>query len=164
VVEKRVPILFPLKLHYVPVVSSNVIWRSTSWMLSTSGMFFAIIGVGLPFLLWLGQLGASEDMRSFLFFLLVLPIVMLPRASQWFRTIQYYGLPFSTIKQKREIAAPATPLVSLQASTTDSPFCPKPQWEFPRLCRGGSKSLTDTAAPSTKLRIASRQAHEEGFD
>src|ERR1700720_2034113 len=42
----------------------------------------------------------------------------------------------------------------------------KPQWEFPRLCRGGSKSLTypavDTAAPSTKLRIASRQAHEEG--
>ena len=44
----------------------------------------------------------------------------------------------------------------------------KPQWEFPRLCRGGSKSLTypavDTAAPSTKLRIASRQAHEEGFD
>jgi glucose/arabinose dehydrogenase len=45
---------------------------------------------------------------------------------------------------------------------------PKPQWEFPRLCRGGSKSLTypavDTAAPSTKLRIASRQAHEEGFD
>src|ERR1700730_1081573 len=43
----------------------------------------------------------------------------------------------------------------------------KPQWEFPRLCRGGSKSLTypavDTAAPSTKLRIASRQAHEEGF-
>jgi hypothetical protein len=46
--------------------------------------------------------------------------------------------------------------------------CPKPQWEFPRLCRGGSKSLTypavDTAAPSTKLRIASRQAHEEGFD
>ena len=98
-VEKRVPILFPLKLHYVPVVSSNVIWRSTSWMLSTSVMFFAIIGVGLPFLLWLGQLGASEDMRSFLFFLLVLPIVMLPRASQWFRTIQYYGLPFSTIKQ-----------------------------------------------------------------
>src|ERR1700736_5657899 len=46
--------------------------------------------------------------------------------------------------------------------------CAKPQWEFPRLCRGGSKSLTypgvDTAAPSTKLRIASRQAHEEGFD
>jgi hypothetical protein len=44
----------------------------------------------------------------------------------------------------------------------------KPQWEFPRLCRGGRKSLTypavDTAAPSTKLRIASRQAHEEGFD
>ena len=43
---------------------------------------------------------------------------------------------------------------------------PKPQWEFPRLCRGGSKSLTypavDTAAPSTKLRIVSRQAHEEG--
>src|ERR1700738_3171191 len=41
----------------------------------------------------------------------------------------------------------------------------KPQWEFPRLCRGGSKSLTypavDTAAPSTKLRIVSRQAHEE---
>ena len=35
---------------------------------------------------------------------------------------------------------------------------PKPQWEFPRLCRGGSKSLTypavDTAAPSTKLQIA----------
>jgi DNA-binding transcriptional LysR family regulator len=47
-------------------------------------------------------------------------------------------------------------------------YTPKPQWEFPRLCRGGSKSLTypavDTAAPSTKLRIASRQAHEEGFD
>jgi YD repeat-containing protein len=42
----------------------------------------------------------------------------------------------------------------------------KPQWEFPRLCRGGSKSLTypavDTAAPSTKLRIVSHQAHEEG--
>src|SRR5258708_11601651 len=39
----------------------------------------------------------------------------------------------------------------------------KPQWEFPRLCRGGSKSLTypavDTAAPSTKLRIVSRQDH-----
>ena len=37
---------------------------------------------------------------------------------------------------------------------------PKPQWEFPRLCRGGSKSLTypavDTAAPSTKLRMVSR--------
>jgi uncharacterized protein YjiS (DUF1127 family) len=36
----------------------------------------------------------------------------------------------------------------------------KPQWEFPRLCRGGSKSLTypavDTAAPSTKLRMVSR--------
>src|ERR1700730_1560636 len=42
------------------------------------------------------------------------------------------------------------------------------QWKSPRPCRGGSKSLTypavDTAAPSTKLRIASRQAHEEGFD
>jgi hypothetical protein len=42
----------------------------------------------------------------------------------------------------------------------------KPQWEFPRLCRGGSKSLTypavHTAAPSTKLRIVSHQAHEEG--
>src|ERR1700724_1072833 len=50
----------------------------------------------------------------------------------------------------------------------ERPRDPKPQWEFPRLCRGGSKSLTypvvDTAAPSTKLRIASRQAHEEGFD
>jgi hypothetical protein len=44
---------------------------------------------------------------------------------------------------------------------------PKPQWEFPRLCRGGSKSLTypavDTVGPSTKLRIVSSQAHEEEF-
>jgi hypothetical protein len=43
----------------------------------------------------------------------------------------------------------------------------KPQWEFPRLCRGGSKSLTypavDTVGPSTKLRIVSSQAHEEEF-
>jgi hypothetical protein len=42
----------------------------------------------------------------------------------------------------------------------------KPTREFPRLCRGGSKSLTypavDTAAPSMKLGIVSRQAHEEG--
>jgi hypothetical protein len=54
------------------------------------------------------------------------------------------------------------------ASRLDARPITKPQWEFPRLCRGGSKSLTypavDTAAPSTKLRIASRQAHEEGFD
>ena len=45
---------------------------------------------------------------------------------------------------------------------------PKPQWEFPRLCRGGSKSLTypavDTAGLSAKLRIVSRQAHEEECD
>jgi hypothetical protein len=44
----------------------------------------------------------------------------------------------------------------------------KPQWEFPRLCRGGSKSLTypavDTASLSAKLRIVSRQAHEEECD
>jgi hypothetical protein len=44
---------------------------------------------------------------------------------------------------------------------------PKPQWEFPRLCRGGSKSLTypavDTVGLSTKLRIVSSQAHEEEF-
>ena len=43
----------------------------------------------------------------------------------------------------------------------------KPQWEFPRLCRGGSKSLTypavDTVGPSTKLRIVSSQAYEEEF-
>jgi adenine-specific DNA-methyltransferase len=42
----------------------------------------------------------------------------------------------------------------------------KPQWEFPRLCRGGSKSLTypevDSASPSMRLRIVSRQAHEKG--
>jgi hypothetical protein len=42
------------------------------------------------------------------------------------------------------------------------PITIKPTREFPRLCRGGSKSLTypvvDTAAPSTKLRIVSRQA------
>ena len=33
----------------------------------------------------------------------------------------------------------------------------KPSWEFPRLCRGGSRSLTypavNTAGPSTKLQI-----------
>ena len=44
----------------------------------------------------------------------------------------------------------------------------KPQWEFPRLCRGGSKSLTypavDTAGLSAKLRIVSRQTHEEECD
>src|SRR5258707_6981343 len=49
----------------------------------------------------------------------------------------------------------------LQVDTT------KPQWEFPRLCRGGSKSLTypavDTVGPSTKPRIVSSQAHEEEF-
>jgi hypothetical protein len=59
-------------------------------------------------------------------------------------------------------------IAGTQAQTDDPNSAPKPQWEFPRLCRGGSKSLTypavDTAAPSTKLRIASRQAHEEGFD
>jgi hypothetical protein len=41
---------------------------------------------------------------------------------------------------------------------------PKPIREFPRLCRGGSKSLTYTgvgsAGPSTRLRIMSREAHE----
>jgi hypothetical protein len=40
----------------------------------------------------------------------------------------------------------------------------KPKWEFPRLCRGGSKSLTYPAVgslgPSTRPRIASCQAHE----
>ena len=44
----------------------------------------------------------------------------------------------------------------------------EPQWEFPRLCRGGSKSLTypavDTAGLSAKRRIVSRQAHEEECD
>jgi hypothetical protein len=44
----------------------------------------------------------------------------------------------------------------------------KPQWEFPRLCRGGRKSLTypavDTAGLSAKLRIVSRQTHEEECD
>ena len=44
---------------------------------------------------------------------------------------------------------------------------PKPQWESARLCRGGSRILTfpvvDTEGPSTKLRIVSRQAHEEEF-
>src|ERR1700738_3219788 len=43
---------------------------------------------------------------------------------------------------------------------------PKPQWEFPRLCRGGSKSLTypavDTVGPSTRLRIVSRQSTRKG--
>jgi hypothetical protein len=46
------------------------------------------------------------------------------------------------------------------------PITIKPTREFPRLCRGGSKSLTypvvDTAAPSTKLRIVSRQAQWRG--
>src|ERR1700736_613501 len=44
--------------------------------------------------------------------------------------------------------------------TRMAPAFAKPQWEFPRLCRGGSKSLTypavDIAAPSTKLRMVSR--------
>src|SRR6202048_4242674 len=43
---------------------------------------------------------------------------------------------------------------------------PKPQWEFPRLCRGGSKSLTypavDAVGPSTRLRIVSRQSTRKG--
>jgi hypothetical protein len=55
--------------------------------------------------------------------------------------------PFSATTLKPEIFASFAPAA-------------KPQWEFPRLCRGGSKSLTypavDTAAPSTKLRIPQR--------
>jgi hypothetical protein len=41
-----------------------------------------------------------------------------------------------------------------ESQATQTPR-PKPQWEFPRLCRGGSKSLTypavDAVGPSTKL-------------
>ncbi len=39
---------------------------------------------------------------------------------------------------------------------------PNPQREVPRLCRGGSKSLTDTGV-HRKLPIVSRQAHEREF-
>jgi hypothetical protein len=43
----------------------------------------------------------------------------------------------------------------------------KPQWEFPRLCRGGSKSLTypavDTVGLSMKLRIVEQPSHERSF-
>ena len=43
-------------------------------------------------------------------------------------------------------------------------YGPKPKWEFPRLCRGGSKSLTYPGVDSLRsidgTRTASRQAHE----
>ena len=43
-------------------------------------------------------------------------------------------------------------------------FGPKPTREFPRLCRGGSKSLTypevGSLGPWTGLQTVSRQAHE----
>ena len=45
-------------------------------------------------------------------------------------------------------------------------FHAKPTWEFPRLCRGGSKSLTYPGVgglgPSTRLQTASRQSTRKG--
>jgi hypothetical protein len=42
----------------------------------------------------------------------------------------------------------------------------KPKWEFPRLCRGGSKSLTypgvGSIAPPMRRRLVSRQATRKG--
>ena len=42
----------------------------------------------------------------------------------------------------------------------------KPTREFPRLCRGGSKSLTypavDSLGPSTRLQTANRQGRDRG--
>jgi hypothetical protein len=42
----------------------------------------------------------------------------------------------------------------------------KPKWEFPRLCRGGSKSLTypgvGSLAPPMRRRLVSRQATRKG--
>jgi hypothetical protein len=59
---------------------------------------------------------------------------------------------------KKQLDDAAKALQALDGDIATLKFNPKPQWEFPRLCRGGSKSLTypavDTAAPSTKLRIA----------
>ena len=71
--------------------------------------------------------------------------------------------------QRRTVRLARSSCVSpvVASNTASRAWGSKPQWEFPRLCRGGSKSLTypavDTVGPSTKLRIVSSQAHEEEF-
>ena len=68
---------------------------------------------------------------------------------------------------RRRMFTAEIPVYLIEAAKANVAHAAKPQWEFPRLCRGGSKSLTypavDTVGPSTKLRIVSRQAHEKEF-
>jgi hypothetical protein len=98
------------KVHYVSALNSNVVYRSTSWMLSRSGMFAAICIVFLLYFMLVELLMLVErlmlvELPPGVILLAVFPlpvsilVVLLPRFSQWFRTIDYYGLPFSTIKR-----------------------------------------------------------------
>jgi hypothetical protein len=88
------------KLHYVSAVNNNVVYRSTSWMLSKSGMFAAGCIVGLLYIVLVWLLGVGPRNDEAWLWVPFLVLLLLPRVSQWFRTIDYYGLPFSTIKRK----------------------------------------------------------------
>jgi len=79
------------KLHYVSAVNSNVVYRSTSWILSKNkiGIFLA----PLPyFVLLLGGRNPGGILGGMMLVLLL--VLHLPYLSQCFRTIDYYGLPF----------------------------------------------------------------------
>jgi hypothetical protein len=91
----------------------------------------------------------------------------LPRAVQVRRNrlaLRFDAKDAVDVPRTSKLAAPA---MANSAPGKEEREITKPQWEFPRLCRGGSKSLTypavDTVGPSTKLRIVSSQAHEEEF-
>src|SRR5829696_862691 len=91
------------ELHYVSAVNSNVVYQSTSWMLSVTGIFAAII-VSLPYFVLVLLSGGARNpsgIKILSVMMLVLVLVwQLPRLSQCFRTIDYYGMSFSTIKRR----------------------------------------------------------------
>jgi hypothetical protein len=91
------------ELHYVSAVDSNVVYQSTSWMLAVKGIFPSIILSLPPFVLvWLS--GGARNPSGIKIWggmsLVLLLVWQLPRLSQCFRTVDYYGLSFSTIKRR----------------------------------------------------------------